>query len=104
MPETQTLEETRTDPGVELLLEIFTEEQPYEDNDDPNRRTHIINAEANQHVGTDLTAQEIVDTARLKGQEIVMLCGFRFVPKHNPEKYDACNSCVTIAHALIGGS
>lgn len=85
------------------LLELFTVEQPFEDSDDPNRRTHIINAEANQHVGTDLTAKEIVDTARLKGQEIVMLCGFRFVPKHNPEKFDACGPCLKIAHLLLAG-
>lgn len=84
-------------------LEILLEEiMPYEDSDDPNRRTHIVNAEMNQHLGMpDASAQELVDTARMTGQEIISLCGHKWVPVHNPEKYDACKSCVKIAEILM---
>jgi len=88
-------------------LEIMLEDlMPYEDSDDPNRRTHIVNAEMNQSIalGRDMRAKEIVDTARFLGLEIVSLCGYRWVPKHNPEKFDACNVCMKIAGMLMRGA
>lgn len=75
---------------------------PYEDNDDPNLRTHIVNPPANLHIWTPgMSAQDIVDTARLNSWPVTALCGFTWVPKHNPEKYDACSTCMDIAQKIM---
>lgn len=96
----QTITEAMPGSLVQYVEQIDV--MPYEDNDDPDRHTHIINAELNQHVAfPGASAKEIVDTARMTGQELIMLCGFRFIPKHNPEKYPACESCVRIAGILM---
>lgn len=85
---------------LEILLEDI---MPYEDTDDPDHKTHIINPAMNGHIqkGIWMTAQQIVDQARFLGLEVVTLCGHRFVPKANPEKYDACEACMKIAGHLM---
>jgi len=73
---------------------------PYEDEEtlDPNKRTHIVNPPDNMHIWQPgMTAQEIVNIARVTGQIVKTLCGFSFVPKRNPEKYDPCQACFDIA-------
>lgn len=77
---------------------------PYEDEEtlDPNKRTHIVNPPANPHIWQPgMTAQEIVDIARATGQVVNVLCGFSFVPKRNPDKYDSCAACFDIASRLM---
>ena len=74
----------------------------YEESDDPNRKTHIINPPKNIHIWREgMTAQDVVDIARATGQEVVSLCGYRWVPKHNPEKFDVCDACMKIAGHLM---
>lgn len=76
----------------------------YEETDDPNARTHIVNPPDNPHISyghPDMEAQEVVDTARRLGIEIVALCGYKFVPKHNPDKLDACEACMKVAEAIM---
>ena len=75
---------------------------PYEETDDhPERLTHIVNPPANLHIfQPGMEAQDIVDIARATGQEVVTLCGHRFVPKRNPEKYDVCQTCMDIARQI----
>lgn len=85
-------------------LEIVeTDLVPYEDSDDPNRLTHMVNPAMNGHIqrGVPMTAAEIVFAARFEGTYVVALCGDRFVPKHNPEKYDSCQKCVDVANSII---
>ena len=92
---------------TDTLLEIVedTELLPYEESDDPNRRTHIVNPPNNLHIWTPgMSAQDFVDLARLNGLEVVALCGYRWVPKHNPEKYDVCETCFKIASGLMRGA
>ena len=77
---------------------------PYEETDDQahDRFTHIVNPPANLHIWTpDMSAQDIVDTARLNGWSVTALCGFTWVPKHNPEKYDTCSACMDIAQKIM---
>lgn len=87
------------------LETMLTDEEilgAYEDSNDPDQRTHIVNPPKNTHIWQPgMTAQEIVDIARATQQEVVALCGFRFIPKHNPDKYDACEVCIKIAGDLI---
>lgn len=78
---------------------------PYEESNDPTRRTHIVNPPANLHIWRDpMSAQDIVDIARARGLEVVALCGYTWVPKHNPEKFDACEECFRIAGELMSGA
>lgn len=81
--------------------EIF--EIPYEDEDDgKEHRTHIINPPANQHIWKPgMEIQEVVDIARFQGLEVTALCGYRWVPKRNPEKYDVCQECFRIAGEIM---
>jgi len=88
------------------LIDVITEDQivPYEDTDDPLHRTHIINPPNNRHLpwwDSALDAQDIVDIARTTGDEIVALCGYKFVPKANPDKYDVCDPCMRVAGLIM---
>lgn len=81
-----------------------TLDQPYESNNDPNHRTHIINPPMNTHIWRpNMTTQDVVDLARIKGLEVVALCGHRWVPKGDPKKYKRCEPCLDRAMELIRG-
>ena len=49
------------------------------------------------------TAQEIIDTARLRGLEVIALCGHKFIPKNNPAGRDTCDTCIGMASAIKAG-
>lgn len=96
--------EVHTLPAPEM--EITTLEEPlipYEDNDDPLHRTHLVREQENTHIsnGTNMSSQDIVDTARMLNLEVVAICGYKWVPKHNPDKYEACKPCLRVAEAIM---
>lgn len=64
---------------------------------------HIINPPNNLHIWKiGMSAQEIVDIARVRRLEIKALCGVWFVPKKNPEDVKkTCDICLEIAGLLI---
>lgn len=77
---------------------------PYEEDNDPNKRSHIVSPPANTHIWQPgMTSQEMVDLARMTGQELVALCGHRWVPKLNPKGHDVCEPCSTEAMNVLGG-
>lgn len=82
---------------------VFDKELKYDDSDaNAETRTHIINPPMNLHIWQiGMETQEIVDIARATGQEVVALCGYRWVPKRNPEKYPACDECIRIAGDIM---
>lgn len=84
-------------------LDIFTDLTPYEDvNDGKDHRTHIVNPNRNPHIyQVGMTAQDIVNIARSNGYKVVALCGYTWVPKRNPEKYDVCEECFHIAQEYM---
>lgn len=93
---TQTADHIHT---TELTLEQLV---PYEDSNDPNRQTHIVRPPENKHIyEIGMTARDIVDVARALGLEVVALCGYRWIPKHNPEKFEVCDKCFQIASNLM---
>ncbi len=76
----------------------------FEETDDEahDRFTHIINPPSNVHIWRPgMSAQDVVDIARANGWPVKALCGKVWVPKHNPDKYPACPTCMDIAHKLI---
>lgn len=76
---------------------------PYEDHTDgKNHKTHIVNPPNNTHIWKPgMTAQDIVLIARLQNLEVTALCGYTWVPKANPEKYDVCEECMKLAGDLL---
>jgi len=88
---------------TETTLESVTELFPYEDTDDgADRATHIVNPPNNLHIWrVGMSAQDIVDIARVTGQYVTALCGYKWIPKRNPEKYDLCTGCLEIAQHLM---
>lgn len=107
--ETPTTPDTVTTGGtLRALVEVPFEQ---DSGSDPNRRTHIVRPADNGHRGRssaeggsdDVTAQDIVDAARLLGKEVRALCGHVFVPKHNPEHYPACERCIEMAGLIDRG-
>jgi hypothetical protein len=96
---------TETVEPVGVQLTILEEMIPYYDQDDgKDHFTHIINPPNNIHIWEPgMEAQDIVAIARATGQIVVALCGYKFVPKRNPEKYPACDSCIKIAHDIMAG-
>lgn len=63
------------------------------------RSTHIVAPSDNPSIckvlgnGPELTAQDIVNWAREHRFEVKALCGYKWVPLNNPEKYDLCELC-----------
>jgi hypothetical protein len=94
---------THTEPETLEIIDLDDLVTPYEDDDDPSRKTHIVRPIENRHISNSLTAtgQDIVDLARMAGLEVVALCGHKWVPVHNPEKYDACEACMKIAGDIM---
>lgn len=77
----------------------------YEEDNDSNRKTHIVNPPKNIHIWEPgMTAQDVVDIARATGQEVIALCDYRWIPRHNPEKFEVCKACVDIAGELMRSS
>ena len=76
---------------------------PYQDTDDGKQHlTHIVNPTDNPHLdGPGVTAKDLVGMARLLGEEIVALCGYKWIPVRNPEKYPVCKTCLVIAGHLM---
>jgi hypothetical protein len=96
---------SETIPGLETIDMTFEELVPYEETDDPNARAHYVNPAMNQDIqkkyGYMETPQEIVDTARLFGLEVTALCGYKWIPSHNPKKFEVCSRCAEIAGDII---
>lgn len=92
---------------MDVLIDQSTDEAiiPYEESNDPNLRAHIVNPADNidfqLQYGRVEDAQELVNLARMIGVEITALCGYKFVPKHNPDKADACEACIRIAGEIM---
>lgn len=95
----------KTLPSDDTSFSIMDVVAPYEENGDPDHRTHIVRPVENKHIHlSGMSSQDIVDMARLHRVEITALCGYTFIPKHNPEKFDACEACMTIAGNLMRGN
>lgn len=64
---------------------------------------HIVNPPSNLHIWRlGMTAQDIVDVARVNGVEITALCGAKFIPTKNPEDVDkTCDTCMDIASIMM---
>ena len=86
-------------------VELVETLAPYDDtNDGKDHLTHIINPPMNSYHSwwvPSLNAQEIVNIARVFGEEVTALCGYRWVPKRNPENYPPCQQCFKIAEQLM---
>lgn len=97
MMATETIAPTIVEPIIETDL------IPYEDADDgANHKAHIVSPPENVHIfEPGMEAQDIVDIARAGGLEVIALCGYRWVPKRNPDKYDACEECMKIAGDIM---
>lgn len=68
---------------------------PFETTEDPNTRSHIIVAGDNPHIWEpEMTAHDVVDLARMQRVVLKAVCGYEFVPKHDPMVHDLCNACV----------
>lgn len=76
---------------------------PFEDTDDGKEHfTHIVNPPSNPHIWEPgMSAKDIVSLARMLGEEIVALCGYRWVPKRNPENHPVCKQCLDIAEQIM---
>lgn len=97
-----------TDTAVELIQPTIEEVVPYEDADDGKvHKAHIVRPTENAHItghpNSVMTGQDVVDLARVMGEFVVALCGHKFVPKRDPEKCDACKSCIDIAGHIMSG-
>lgn len=92
----------QTAPGAETITETPLSDLedlfPHEDIDDgKDHKTHIVTEAMNDHIWeAGMNAQDVVDIARAVGEEVVALCGYRWIPKRNPEKYDLCKTCADI--------
>lgn len=94
-----------TEIGGDITFEMLIDSVKYEEPTDPNAKAHIVNPPKNLHIWREgMTAQDIVNHARVMKIEVVALCGYTWVPKHNPDKVDVCDTCMTLAGELMRGA
>ena len=76
---------------------------PYEDHTDgKNHKTHVVSPHENLDIWQPgMEAKDIVMVARLSNREVTALCGYKWVPKANPEKYDVCEECIKLAGEVL---
>lgn len=92
---------TDTKTEVDNLTDVIPYEEP---TDGADTKTHIVSPPENKHLfQPGMEAQDIVDLARATGQEVIALCGYRWVPKHNPDKFETCDACFKIAGDIMRG-
>lgn len=92
---------------TETAEDIEFDLAPYEDTDDGQEHlSHLINPPKNTHIWQPgMSAQDIVEIARMTGAFVEALCGYRWVPKRNPKLYPVCQTCVDIAtNMVLGGA
>ena len=92
---------TQTIEGLETIT--FEQVVPYEeDKEEDGGLCHIVSPPENTHIwDPGMSAQEIVDIARMNGMQVVALCGHTWVPKKDPAKKPVCKQCLMIAQLLI---
>ena len=89
---------TITEETTTVVETVVVEEPQVET---PKMR-HIIIPPANLHIFLPwMRSQDIVDIARVRGLEVVALCGHRWVPRHNPANLPTCDDCVRIAGEIL---
>lgn len=62
------------------------------DGDDAERRAHIVWDDDNAHA--------VVTEARVLGLEVEALCGYRWIPQRDPERFPLCETCAELAAEL----
>lgn len=93
-------------PEIETVFEI-EDLLSYDesDNDKAKHKTHIVNPPMNTHIWQPgMEMQEVVTIARMNGYEVTALCGYKWVPKRNPERFDMCMTCLARAEELMAGA
>jgi hypothetical protein len=82
---------------IQEIEQIETTEEiiPYEDDGNNSAKAHIVKPGRE-----DMSAQDVVDLARLAGTEVTALCGYKWVPKRDPKKHDLCKVCVKIWESI----
>jgi hypothetical protein len=95
-----------TDTQASSFLELMTTTIAFDETDDGKQhQTHIINPPNNLHVyQPGMTSKDIVNLARMSQIFVVALCGYKFIPKRNPESHPACSACISIAVDLMRGN
>ncbi|MCW2758079.1 MAG: hypothetical protein JWO46_1825 [Nocardioidaceae bacterium] len=63
--------------------------------DAPDEAAHIVYIPE----GMDVTAHALVLAARIEGFEIQALCGYRWIPRRDPEPLPVCVKCAEIFNA-----
>ncbi len=97
--------DTITQDGTKVDISVIDEvtEMPYEDDGSNSENfAHIINPPNNIHLwrpGMEMSV--VVEIARKGGLKVTALCGKTWVPKRNPEKHPACQTCFDIAGELM---
>lgn len=82
-----------------ILEQVLQDEQTDKPDD---HRAHIVNPPDNMHIWIPgMTAWQIVDIARKKHLYVFALCGWAFVPRHDPDAFPACEDCVKMAGELM---
>ncbi len=64
---------------------------------DSDVRTHYVRCPPGKP-----SAAAWITEAAVEGKEVEALCGYRWVPGRDPERYLMCLECVKIARDLVG--
>lgn len=95
---TQIIGDTRTDVVLEDVVSFEI------------KKRHVVRPHENHHlevffkhrVWAEVSAQELVDTARVQGIYVIALCGHKWIPTVNPVGMDTCDTCVDMMNVIMG--
>ncbi|MBF4574696.1 DUF3039 domain-containing protein [Frondihabitans sp. VKM Ac-2883] len=63
---------------------------------DDTTRTHIVNWQ-----GDSEPTEAYLMRARVEGFEVTALCGHKWIPARDPEKFPVCDACLEAANIMI---
>lgn len=90
--------------GLDILSDQGTDVMPdYVEPKNPDAKTHVVYPPNNGHIpgATLMDAQDLVDLARRKGMIVVALCGYKWIPRADPDKLEACQICFDVAAMIM---
>jgi hypothetical protein len=70
---------------------------PAMDDLDPEHLAHIV------WTPKGVSAQAVVDAAKAQGTAVTALCGYRWVPRRNPDRHPVCKACLAVLDSIRAG-
>ena len=90
--------QTQQDVRTQVDLDVAERTVPSNTDGDHERFAHYVGARRGK------SAEAMVLEARIQGTAVVALCGKKWVPSRDPQRFPVCPECAELAKGLRGAS